>query len=145
MNQYKAEHEAFVSNMKGTSVGCIFACLAHAPALILILKGSQGFNTPNILRDFVFLVVPTLLTITVASDYNYLTLVCMYALIGAYLFSSSKRMTLDSLFNEKAANARNVESHSHNNTSYLTLFKGMLVYAYSNESNRIILTAGIDV
>ena len=76
VSSYKEDHESFVSNnIKGTSLGCILVVLAHAPALILLLKLVQKNSTPIFLRDMIYLVIPILLSMTVLADYCYLTLV----------------------------------------------------------------------
>lgn len=74
---YKKQHEAFVSNLKGTSVGCILSCLAHAPALILLIKLVQKTSAPVFHRDMLCLVIPLLLSITVLADYCFLSLLAI--------------------------------------------------------------------
>lgn len=76
---YKEEHEGFVKNFKGTSAFFVVICLAHLPASILLLKIVQGSSKPLFIRDFVCLVLPLLLNMTILADYCYLTI---FLLIG---------------------------------------------------------------
>ena len=66
---YKEEHEGFVKNFKGTSAFFVVICLAHLPASILLLKIVQGSSKPLFIRDFVCLVLPLLLNMTILADY----------------------------------------------------------------------------
>jgi hypothetical protein len=112
---YRAEHESFVSNGKGTSVGCIMAYMAHVPAFIVLLKLSQGFRKPRIVRDVAVLVVPTLLSMTVLAEYNYWSLACIIVLLTIAVNTSQRDSHTDT----------DVASEvGYQNTSYLTLFKG---------------------
>lgn len=126
ISDYKVAHEAFVSNIKGTSIGCIIACLLHIPAYILMLKISQFRRKPRIIRDYCLLTVPMLLTITVVVDHNYWSLACVTALL-IYVIKSD---THDS---DGSVDATDMNIMSSNNerperltgsTTYLTLFKG---------------------
>ena len=71
---YKEEHEGFVKNFKGTSAFFVVICLAHLPASILLLKIVQGSSKPLFIRDFVCLVLPLLLNMTILADYCYITI-----------------------------------------------------------------------
>jgi len=118
---YMLEHEAFVSNIKGTSVGCVLVCLLHLPMLILLTKLFQGRRKPRIIRDLVFLVLPILATITILAEYNYWSL--LSAICISVLFMNSSDINCDS-------NSLNSCSHyasTYHSTSYITLFKGKLI------------------
>jgi hypothetical protein len=84
VSTYKEEHEAFVSNLKGTSVGCVLVYLLHIPAFILLTKLTQRGRKIRILREFFFLVFPLLLEMTVFADYNYLSLIGLIVIIYVY-------------------------------------------------------------
>mmetsp|Transcript_11546 Transcript_11546/g.25939 ORF Transcript_11546/g.25939 Transcript_11546/m.25939 type:complete len:349 (+) Transcript_11546:67-1113(+) len=117
---YRAEHESFVSNGKGTSVGCIMAYIAHVPAFIVLLKLSQGFRKPRIVRDVAVLVVPTLLSMTVLAEYNYWSLTCIIVLLTIAVNTSQRDSHTDT------ADVGD-QGMGYQNTSYLTLFKGVNV------------------
>ena len=76
---YKEEHQGFVKNFKGTSVGNILICLIHVPASILFLKIVQGSSPPSFIRDMFCLILPILLNMTVFADYCYFTIILMIA------------------------------------------------------------------
>ena len=118
---YKDEHQAFVSNLKGTSVGCIFVCLAHAPAFILLLKLVQYNRRQRILRDFIFLVIPVLLNMTILADQCYWSLPIMVASELYFFVRKEKRSTTTSSLHSNIDSS--VDSPS-DRKIYLTLFKG---------------------
>ena len=73
MQLYNDAHSAFVSNLKGTSAGCVLICLLHVPVSILLLKSVQKASAPSYFRDFAYLVTPILLSVTLLADYGYFT------------------------------------------------------------------------
>lgn len=124
-DSYMLEHEAFVSNIKGTSVGCVLVCLLHLPMLILLTKLFQGTRKPRIIRDLIFLVLPILATITVLAEYNYWSL--LSAICISVLFLNSSDLNYD--LNKDHVGGSNSPTSSnyamiYNSTSYITLFKG---------------------
>ena len=129
-DSYMLEHEAFVSNIKGTSVGCVLVCLLHLPMLILLTKLFQGRRKPRIIRDLVFLVLAILATITILAEYNYWSLLTAICISVLFMNSSDLICDLnrDHVF---VGDSNNPTSSSHaiiyNSTSYITLFKGMIV------------------
>lgn len=136
---YKEEHESFVSNLKGSSIGCIIACLMHVPIFILILKLVQRYKKPSLARDFLILVFPSLLVVTVFANYNYFTLV----MLSIILFLIIRSLSHGSKFiNETVLGDVNIEFVSSNHkdelnngkndenvyqrTNYITIYKGLL-------------------
>ena len=129
-DSYMLEHEAFVSNIKGTSVGCVLVCLLHLPIFILLTKLFQGKRKPRIIRDLVFLVLPILATITVLAEYNYWSL--LSAICISVLFMNSSDLTYDLNRDHVLvgdSNSPTSSSHAiiYYSTSYITLFKGKIV------------------
>lgn len=118
---YKDEKEAFVSNLKGTSVGCIFFILAHSAVFILLLKMVQMNKRPRILRDFAFLVFPMLVSMTILADQCYWSLPLIVA-TELYIIYRDRN---DSSFN--STEVHNFFQESNARKSYLTLFKGMVM------------------
>jgi len=130
-DSYMLEHEAFVSNIKGTSVGCVLVCLLHLPMFILLTKLFQGKRKPRIIRDLVFLVLPILATITVLAEYNYWSL--LSAICISVLFMNSSDLTYDLNRDHVLvgdSNSPTSSSHAiiYYSTSYITLFKGKIDY-----------------
>lgn len=120
---YKEEHEAFVSNLKGTSIGCIYFCLSHVPALVLLLKLVQANRRPRLLRDFTFLVIPILLIITLLADQSFWTLPCL--LLGEILAINRLQFRKGlGVFIGDIPSSGNVNTISSNKKTYLSLFKG---------------------
>jgi hypothetical protein len=113
---YKEEHEAFVSNLKGTSVGCILACFLHIPAVILLLKLIQKKARPRILRDMVYLVIPLLLSLTVLADYSYVSLIII-AIAEIYTLQLQK-------LKYESDVVQDVIASEDKKKSYISLFKG---------------------
>ena len=125
MATYKTDHESFVSNAQGTSVGCVFACMVHAPALIVLLKMSQGHGSPHVLRDYALLVIPIFLSTTVFADWNYWTVAALYiSLIALWLARSKHNLILSHM----ESNPNTEDTSTQISTSYLTLFKGNTLY-----------------
>lgn len=120
LNSYKSEQEAFVSNLTGTDITCILACVAHIPLLVLLLKIVQQTNKPMILRDILFLVVPLILVTTISANYNFWTVFLLAIYITA-LYRSYCGDTIDF----SPLQFHNIEQRR-NNTYFLTLFKGGL-------------------
>ena len=70
-----------MTNHGGSSVVNVFVYLAHAPALVLLLKLILQDNPKRsiFLKDLVFLVFPLLLSMTVLTDHIYWSLPCLVA------------------------------------------------------------------
>ena len=135
---YKEQHEAFVSNLKGTSAACILTCLSHFPIIIIVLKLIQKKSKALYLRDLVYLTIPLLLSFTILADYSYITLLILLIFIIYNLQTS--QVTIQSSESEK------ILSTNSNKLSFLTLFKGrynsdpssLYIYIYDIIRNIII-------
>ena len=138
---YKEEHESFVSNLKGSSIGCIIVCLMHVPVFILTLKLVQRYKKPTLMRDFLILVFPSLLVVTVFANYNYVSLVALTIILCLVMRSLSQckhvNETVLSDVNiefvsgnhkDELNNGKN-EENIHQRTSYITIYKGSLHHA----------------
>eukprot|EP00981_Chlorochromonas_danica_P005220 scaffold1046_cov162-Ochromonas_danica.AAC.50 len=67
---YKEEHELFVSNLTGSSLFCVVAALLPLPALLPLASFlQQGHHF--FLVDFATIAIPSLLSITLLADYFY--------------------------------------------------------------------------
>ena len=117
-DSYKKQHEAFVSNLKGTSVGCILSCLAHAPVLILMIKLVQKTSSPIFFRDMMYLVIPLLLSITILADYCLLSLL---AIIFAQICFLQMQQTASIPSDKNLVTMLSGKSRK----SFISLFKGM--------------------
>lgn len=117
IGSYKDEHETFVSNGKGTSVMCVFICLAHAPALIYGLKVCQQATGPNIFRDICFMTIPAVLTLTVLAEFNHITALFLYFLVAVHRVQKYHVIITES--------ENNAQPFSHIATNHLTLYKGI--------------------
>lgn len=134
---YKYEHEQFMSNLKGSSAACIVACLLHVPVFVMLTKLIQKGRKPRLLREFFFLCLPLLLTMTIFADYTYLSLF-IGLITAASLYQSQRRRIIAESSNVSSAAievAVNNSQQSHHppahqskyqRTSYLTLSKGKL-------------------
>lgn len=121
-SSYKIEHEAFVSNLKGTSIACIIACLLHIPALILLLKIFQTSRRARLIRDYFVFVFPLILTITVLADYNYVT-IALLGLLIVYLTKADGAPSV--IISSKQLRRKDSQNDwSHSDSYYITLFKG---------------------
>ena len=114
---YKEQHEAFVSNLKGTSAACILTCLSHFPIIIIVLKLIQKKSKALYLRDLVYLTIPLLLSFTILADYSYITLLILLILIIYNLQTSQGIIQSNEPDKTLSTNS--------NKLSFLTLFKGM--------------------
>lgn len=135
-SSYKEQHEAFVSNLKGTSLFCVATCLAHVPALLLLTKLLHircGLIEPRVkmpqisaVREYLFFVLPMLLVITVLADYNYLTLLVICSVVAALRSSLPQKVALEEFSVSSgpreavAATDLSIKSQA----SFLSLFKG---------------------
>ena len=123
---YKEEHQGFVKNFKGTSAGYVIVCLAHVPASILLLKIVQGSSRPSFLRDFLCIVLPILLNMTLLADYCYLTIIL---LIGCEILFIVKinpyrvRKESDDIIQSEGGEPSSVLNRCRG-AAYLNLFKG---------------------
>jgi hypothetical protein len=117
MDSYKSQQEAFVSNLTGTSISCILACVTHIPLFVLLLKISQRAKKPSVLCDIMFLVIPTILITTVSTIYNYWTLPLL--ILFSVVVLRHDNTSLGGSFQYNQTKPEDV-----NNTYYLTLFKG---------------------
>ena len=142
LNSYKHQHESFVSNLKGSSIGCILACLIHVPIFILLLKIVQNKCKPTVSRDFLLLVLPLLLIITVFSNHNYWSIILfvtiLYPLIhynfrndvvvvnGNSPLVDENSSNITSSIDTNAENNKTILKYSQNRskTSSITYFKG---------------------
>lgn len=115
MNDYKLRHEEFMSNLSGTSVSAVAACIYHLPCFILAVKCVQVFIEQNIFVDFILVVVPLLVTATVGFSSNGFSLFCLTTLFTLILWKKK-------LFNEPE-NIHQETKKDHNN-QFLSLFKG---------------------
>lgn len=115
---YKAEHEQFTSNLKGTSILCIILCILHVPACLLISKLVQWRRKPNWIRDYAFLVVPQLLSITVLHNHSYWSLPCLLSL--GFVASKLQRNIID----KTTGSATDLSSILGAHKAYLSYFKG---------------------
>ncbi len=122
---HKIDHESFVSNLKGTSVACVIACIAHVPCCIVLLKIAQKSKKPRLLRDICFVVVPMLLIVTVMADYNYMTVLSTLIVLAVMYFRTSGKLPVNDS-NNSSPDKVNINP-SKQNTYYLTLFKGTVV------------------
>lgn len=120
ISSYKDEHESFVSNLKGTSVACVVTCLAHVPAFIMLAKVMQRTRKPRIIREFLCLSFPLLLTITVFADYSYLSLTILGITLGVLNFQHRKHLLSDL----QAGKLEQQMDDKNDRTAYLTLSKG---------------------
>src|SRR5690349_10401498 len=119
LNTYKAEQEAFVSNLNGSNAGKILLCIFHIHMFVFILKLVQRSNAPSAFRDIILIVIPTIVIATVSSQYNHFSLLSIHVVALAVL-----------LLNPYVQNNSNEQDYNNSytvpNTYYLTLFKGML-------------------
>lgn len=74
MDNFKREHERFVSHLAGSDVGVIVVYLAHVPALIFlvqIIRKQHWYKTRWLLLciDFGLLVIPLLLGMTILAEH----------------------------------------------------------------------------
>jgi phosphatidylinositol glycan class W len=122
---YEAEKLAFVSNLKGTSAGCVLVCLAHAPLAVLGLKMVQKRKRPLLQRDALFLVLPVLLNMTLLADYCYWTFVVFLGLVVAYVWKVESDVRRRKVVTLDAAPESSSSSSNSDKLSYLTLFKGL--------------------
>jgi hypothetical protein len=121
---YKEEHEGFMKNFKGTSAACVIVCLAHVPASILLLKIVQGNSKSSFLRDYICLVVPLLLNMTVLADYCYFTLLLMVMLEAIYVLRFNQYRVRKDREITDTLSAVNPSKKA----VYLSLFKGLYLY-----------------
>lgn len=117
---YKDEHESFVSNGIGTSVACIFICLAHAPALVYLLKICQHNTGPRLIRDMFFMTLTALLTLTLFAEVNHWTALCLYIIVGIHLYSN-KYVVVNAPMSDSSMGPSAV---LHAATNHITLYKG---------------------
>mmetsp|Transcript_14027 Transcript_14027/g.20977 ORF Transcript_14027/g.20977 Transcript_14027/m.20977 type:complete len:565 (-) Transcript_14027:11-1705(-) len=118
---YKDEHEAFVSNLKGTSLSCVLVCLAHVPACILLLKLVQAWRRPRILRDLFVLVYPLMFSLTIFSGHGYWSLPSLFSI--AFMISQLKGDRRGAGLSSDHFGSTTLED-SQTKLSYLSLFKG---------------------
>jgi hypothetical protein len=140
-SSYREEHESFVSNLKGSSVGCILACLMHIPAYVLLLKLAQRHRKPRLSRDYCLLVFPLLLTVTVFANHNYWSITALIVVLFFLLRSPQhsnmvNEIVLDTdgieLSNESVTESRRCAASPNisnslpffSKTNYITTFKG---------------------
>ena len=122
---YKEEHQGFVKNFKGTSAGYVIVCLLHVPASILLLKIVQGSKQPSFLRDFVCLVLPILLNMTILADYCYVTIILLILLEALYILRINpyrERKESDNISEESSSEGYSLSRCK--KAAYLDLFKG---------------------
>lgn len=134
---YKEEHESFVANLKGSSIGCIIVCLLHMPAYILLLKMAQKYSKPSLSRDFLLLVFPTLLTVTVFANYNYISLIVLIVILCIRMRTPRHNHVVNEVVlggespvfekpENSADNERTAkEENMHHRTNYITIYKGI--------------------
>lgn len=123
---YKAEHEQFVSNLKGSSAACVLTCLLHVPLFIFLTKLVQKGRKPRLLREFFFLSLPLLFTMTVFADYAYLS-ICIVLITAVSLYQTQRtRIIAESSSASESSVQSYLEEYQLQNhrTSYLTLSKG---------------------
>ena len=134
---YKEEHEGFVKNFKGTSAFFVVICLAHLPASILLLKIIQGSSKPQFLRDFMCLVLPLLLNMTILADYCYLTIFMMIGCEVVFILFFNPYREKKTADNELVLNGSNAASGGSflsssiarcKRVAYLNLFKGSVLF-----------------
>ena len=124
---YKDHHEAFVSNLKGTSAADVLICLSYVPVAVILLKLVQKSSLPLYLRDVAYLVVPILLNLTILADFSYITL---FALLLCELYTLQKILQIslrgsnisDDIFYYSAENNSLLKSK----TSFISLFRGKI-------------------
>jgi len=132
---YKEVHEAFVSNLKGTSAGDVFVVLVHLPLAILLLKLVQGSSSssssssrPLFLRDFVYLALPLLLSLTVLADLSYVSAVLLLIgeLFTLQMKQQQKSTRLTNTENHPADSNTDLlqQQHTSHNLTFISLFKG---------------------
>lgn len=115
MDSYKTYHEEFVSNNNGTSLSSVVSCIFLFPVYLFILKLFQGYKNQHIIWDFILLMLPMLLALTVFADYNSWVLLCFVFIISLFLclhYAAAKQNTI------------NVNNKLNNITNLLTTFKG---------------------
>lgn len=129
LRTYKEQHEAFVSNLQGSSVFEVLACVSQVPAFIMLLKLVQRNSKPSIIRDFLLFTLPTLLSITLFANLNYWSLLVLVVGLGYYHSRDRNRITQPSTPPTTPLNPSNLGETD--DTSYLTLFKGEFLLSYA--------------
>lgn len=118
MDEYKLAHEAFMANHSGTNVGNVILCVAHAPALLWLLKIAQGHKGSVFWMEFAIIVVPTLFSITVWYEYLYVTAMLVYLpVVPAVIYQLRSPLRCTTTVEETSSGV-------HASTAYLTHFKG---------------------
>jgi hypothetical protein len=120
--RYKSDHEAFVSNLKGTSAGDVIACLGHFPATIILIKMIQKTSIPLYLRDLVYLALPILLSMTILADYSYVSLIGI-VVSEIVVLQMSKTNSIDSQL-ENASDNKKID-YLNKKLTFISLFKGI--------------------
>ena len=121
---YRDEHVSFVSNLKGTSIGCIVTCLAHSPCCILLVKLVQRNTKPMLLRDMFYFVIPLLLNMTVLADQCYWTLGILTLIEIIYVIKMNRENARKFDFEQLQIGSHSVEQEHSSKLNFLTLFKG---------------------
>lgn len=121
---YKEVHEAFVSNLKGTSAGDVFIILVHLPLAILLLKLVQGSSRPLYLRDLMYLALPLLLSLTVLADFSYLSGVLL--LIGELFVLQMRHVKSIRVTDTDNSVDTSLNPPQSNQLTFISLFKGVL-------------------
>jgi hypothetical protein len=110
-------------------------CILHLPALVLLLKLVQSHRRPRLLRDYVFLALPCLLTTTVFANAGYLSLL-LITLSDVYIYRTQNKGTSDDI---PAVNTRlksfEINQDVITDKSYLSLFKGNTTFLRQNSFN----------
>lgn len=120
LGSYQEEHETFMSNVKGASAADVLVCLAHGPALIVILKLVQGGRKPRLIRDVACLGWPMLASVTILGDKSrgYLSLLILL-LTAIFVVRTNNRDA-----QEDSNKPREVVDEVSCDRTFLSLFKG---------------------
>lgn len=121
MKSYNEEHEAFVSNLKGSSAFCVLIALCHGPPLIFFLKLIQGHRQPRIFRDYVFFMLPMLASLTIFADAGYLSLAI---LILSEIYILRRNIITQAIQNKQTSIQNDNTNEESSDKSFVTIFKG---------------------
>lgn len=101
---YKEEHELFVSNLTGSGVFCVVAALLPLPALLPLASFLQQ-GRHFFLVDFATIAIPTLLSITLLADYLYARVAITVLMLCGRFLQLLRTPSVQSTANNEAAGA----------------------------------------
>ena len=116
MKSYQEEQIAFVSNLKGTSISTIVACLALAPLMVAYLKVFKKTLGSYLCLGSTTIAFPVLLSMTILADFNYELIFSLFAwLVLAMLFLAIRKKNVKFIKCSDSINS---------NKAFITFFRG---------------------